>query len=211
MANLGVEFMALVQDSRTEGVVQRGMKLSFINNFSAFDINKLIPSVQHPVIAWTMLKGKSYAPLTSCSWHMKLQEIEGSTWLKRKKINEVMANNNTTLPFYWLLQRWKNRPEGDCPESCDAVNFRYYILLWIYHSGKRMACGGFLFPSPRTPHTEEQKQHTVFTSGESEMPRWGKPALCFFWTCKLGIPAWSEKRKDRQLIFVDLNELVVNE
>lgn len=147
MANLGVEFMALVQDSRT----QRGMKLSFINNSSAFNINKLIPSVQHPVIAWTMLKGKSYVPLTSCSWHMKLQEIEDSTWLKRKKINEVMANNNTTLPFYWLLQRWKNRFEGDCPKSCDAVNFRYYILLWIYHS----------FPVPE-PHTLKNESNTLF-------------------------------------------------
>lgn len=51
MANLGVKLMAPVQDARTEGVVQAGMKLSFINNFSTFNINKLIPSVLHPVIA----------------------------------------------------------------------------------------------------------------------------------------------------------------
>lgn len=51
MANLGAELMACVQEARTEGVVQRGMKLSFINNSSAFSINKLIPSVLHPVIA----------------------------------------------------------------------------------------------------------------------------------------------------------------
>lgn len=51
MANLGVKLMAPVQDARTEGVVQAGMKLSFINNSSTFSINKLIPSVLHPVIA----------------------------------------------------------------------------------------------------------------------------------------------------------------
>jgi len=51
MASLGVELMAPVQDTRTEGVVRRGMKLSFINNSSAFIINKLLPSVQHTVIA----------------------------------------------------------------------------------------------------------------------------------------------------------------
>lgn len=51
IANLGVKLMAPVQDARTEGVVQAGMKLSFINNSSTFSINKLIPSVLHPVIA----------------------------------------------------------------------------------------------------------------------------------------------------------------
>lgn len=51
MASLGVKLMAPVQNARTEGVVQAGMKLSFINNSSTFSINKLIPSVLHPVIA----------------------------------------------------------------------------------------------------------------------------------------------------------------
>lgn len=51
MANPRMNLMASAQDARTEGVVQAGMKLSFINNSSTFSINKLIPSVLHPVIA----------------------------------------------------------------------------------------------------------------------------------------------------------------
>lgn len=42
MDNFGVELMAPVQDTRTEGVVHRGIELSFIDNSSSFSINKLL-------------------------------------------------------------------------------------------------------------------------------------------------------------------------
>jgi len=49
---------------------------------------------------------------------------------------------------------------------------------------KEWQVGVFCFSLPE-PHTDKQKQHTHFTGSGSEIPRWGKPALCFFWTCKL--------------------------
>lgn len=82
---------------------------------------------------------------------MKLQETEDSTWLKRRKINEVMVAQLSYLAGSSTDDRIGG-PEGESFECHDAVNFRCYVMLWLYCKTEGMGGEGHLFPNPRNSH-----------------------------------------------------------
>lgn len=62
-------------------------------------------------------------------------------------------------------------------ESHDAVNFRYYLLLWLYCKRRRNGRSRLFVSWFQNSTLMKSTYH--FTHGGSEMPWWGKPALCF--------------------------------
>lgn len=158
-----------------------------------------------------MLKGKSYAPLTSCSWHMKRQEIEGCTWWKRKKRNEVMGKHSTTccLADFSIDDR-KVRPEGDSSESHYEKNYVLSYALVILQSRRNGRWGSFfchLFVPE--PYSDEPKEHTNYKWFWGAKVLGGEYHFCA--SCKhASWVFWHGRRKGKtEVILVDLNKLLI--